>query len=85
MLLRRTLNQRIGRTGLPFAYLAKLWASALLAGAAAYAVRQRFTHHSPVVAAVVILGIYGVLYFGTAMVLGVAEVKAVLKRIAARF
>jgi putative peptidoglycan lipid II flippase len=85
VLLRRTLNQRIGRTGLPFAYLAKLWASALLAGAAAYAVRQRFTHHSPVVAAVVILGIYGVLYFGTAMVLGVAEVKAVLKRIAARF
>jgi putative peptidoglycan lipid II flippase len=85
VLLRRTLNQRIGRTGLPFAYLAKLWASALLAGAAGYAVRQRFTHHSHVVAAVVILGIYGVLYFVIAMVLGVAEVKAVLKRIAARF
>ena len=85
VLLRRTLNQRIGRTGLPFAYLAKLWASALLAGAAGYAVRQGFTHHSHVVAAVVILGIYGVLYFVIAMVLGVAEVKAVLKRIAARF
>jgi putative peptidoglycan lipid II flippase len=85
MLLRRTLNQRIGRSGLPFGYLMRLWASALLAGAAGYAIHQRFTHHSHVVAAIVILGIYGVLYFAVAVALGVAEVKTVFRRVVARF
>lgn len=85
LLLRRTMNQRIGRSGLPFGYQAKLWASALLAGAAGFAIHRHFTHHSHVVAAIVVLGVYGVLYFAAAMALGVAEVKTVLRRVAARF
>ena len=84
-LLRRTMNQRIGRSGLQFAYQAKLWASALLAGAAGFAIHTHFTHHSHVIAAIVVLGTYGVLYFAGATALGVEEVKTVLRRVAARF
>src|SRR5205823_10298581 len=38
-MLRRTLNARIGRTGLAVDYLAKLWGSAIIAGAAAFSLK----------------------------------------------
>jgi putative peptidoglycan lipid II flippase len=43
-LLRRTLNGRIGRTGLPAALLAKLWISAAVAAGAAWAVKLGIGH-----------------------------------------
>ncbi len=47
-LLRRTLNRRIGRTGLPYAFLAKLWIAAGVAAAAGWAVHHFLGHHAPV-------------------------------------
>ena len=51
LLLRHTLNARIGRTGLPIHYLATLWAAAIAGGAVAWAVKLSMPSLNPVVAA----------------------------------
>jgi putative peptidoglycan lipid II flippase len=82
-LLRRTLNGRIGRTGLAAALLAKLWTSAAVAAGAAWAVKLGigFGDH-PIKAAVAILGTYGVVYFAITYLLNVDECARALRRVA---
>jgi putative peptidoglycan lipid II flippase len=75
-LLRRALNRRIGTTGLPADYLAKLWLSALLAAAGGWSVRHFFAHHSPIVLAILALAPYGLIYFAATLMLGLAEARA---------
>jgi putative peptidoglycan lipid II flippase len=70
-LLRRTLNRRIGKTGLPAAFLAKLWAAALAAAAAGWAVKLAIGRQNPVLGAALILAPYGAVYFGAAALLRV--------------
>ena len=79
-LLRRTLNRRIGRTGLPLTHQAKLWASALAAAAAGWAVHHFFGRHSPAVLAVIVLAPYGIVYFAATVALGVEEARAFVGR-----
>ena len=87
VLLRRTLNQRIGRTGLAPVYLAKLWGAAL-SGAALGAAIRHFFHHGPIPLAIVSLVPYGVVYFIVAYVLSVPEARSflgmVLRRLGAK-
>jgi len=77
-LLRRTLNLRIGATGLAPSYLVKGWAAALVAAGIGRAVLTTVAHRNPIVAAVVVLGAYGVSYFAGAFVLGLSEVRGLL-------
>jgi putative peptidoglycan lipid II flippase len=79
-LLRRTLNRRIGRTGLPVDYLAKLWATALVAAAAGFAIHRFGGHHGPILLAVLVLGPYGFIYFAGTWALGLAEARALFSR-----
>ncbi len=79
-LLRRTLNRRIGRTGLTASYLAKLWAIALVAAAAGWAIHQYGGHHGPILVAVLVLGPYGILYLGGTWIAGLAESRAIFGR-----
>jgi putative peptidoglycan lipid II flippase len=82
-LLRRTLNGRIGRTGLAAALLAKLWISAAVAACAAWAVKigiGRGDH--PIQAAVAILGTYGVVYFAATYLARVEECAKAFQRVA---
>jgi len=79
-LLRRTLNRRIGKTGLPAAHLAKLWIAALLAAGMAWMLDHYLGHRSPIPAGVVVLGVYGGIYFAAAHALGVAEAGTVFAR-----
>jgi len=86
-LLRRTLNRRIGRTGLPYAFLAKLWVAAGVAAAAAWAVHHYLGHHATnpgtvhrEILAVIVLGLYGVLYFAMTFALGLPEARALVER-----
>ena len=76
LLLRRTMNGRIGTTGLPAAYTAKLWASAAAGAAIAWGIKLVLPLLHPVVAATVILIPYGLAYFGTTMALGLREATA---------
>src|ERR1700690_1440647 len=71
-LLRRALNRRIGRTGLPADFLAKLWAVALVAAAAGWTIHHFGGHRGPIVLALLVLGPYGIIYFAGTYALGLA-------------
>jgi putative peptidoglycan lipid II flippase len=79
-LLRSTLNRRIGLTGLPKEYLAKLWATALVSAGAGYAVHHYFGSHKPILAAILVLGPYGILYFAGTWLLKIKEARAFVGR-----
>ena len=75
-LLRRGLRSRIGATGVPRPYLAKVAAAAIAAAAAARWLLQAFAGHGPRFTAVFVLGLYGAAYFGAAWALSVPELAA---------
>jgi putative peptidoglycan lipid II flippase len=80
VLLRRTLNRRIGRTGIPPSLTAKLWISAALAASAGWAVKLIVGRHGAILNAVAILGVYGAVYFTASYLLRVDECRVTLKR-----
>jgi putative peptidoglycan lipid II flippase len=80
-LLRRGLNRRIGRTGLPADFVAKLWGSAVVGGAAGWAVKQALPVLHPVVAAVIVLGVYGVVFLAMTLGLRIPEASAAVARV----
>jgi putative peptidoglycan lipid II flippase len=80
-LLRRTLNGRIGRTGLPGDYLVKLWTAALAAAAAGWTIRRFYGQHSPILLAGMVLIPYGMIYFAATALLGVSESRSSIGRI----
>ncbi len=84
LLLRRTLNQRIGPTGLPASYLAKLWIAAGSAAGSAWAVKAMIPPLHPVVTALVVLTPYGVVFLAGTIALGLSEASSALKPILRR-
>jgi putative peptidoglycan lipid II flippase len=78
-MLRRSMNARIGRTGLAAGYLIKLWTSAALAAAVAWAVKIMVSPANPIVAGIVILAPYGVVFFGVALALRIPEASKAVK------
>jgi putative peptidoglycan lipid II flippase len=80
-LLRRTLNRRIGPTGLPVELAAKLWASAAVGAVCGWAVKLVIGTAHAIVAGLLILGVYGVLYFVVTYLLKVEECAGTLKRL----
>ncbi|HEV8435010.1 MAG TPA: murein biosynthesis integral membrane protein MurJ [Thermoanaerobaculia bacterium] len=85
LLLRRGLARRIGAIRIPPSYLLRLWASALIAGAAGAAVNFYLRHHLlPIINGAVVCGAFGVLYFAATIALGVPEARATLSRFTKR-
>lgn len=89
LLLRRALGNRIGRVQIEPSYLAKLWTSAIAAAVAAASfnafVLARIAPHLPRIMpyirdAGIVCGLFGVVYFGAAIALGVPEARATLAR-----
>jgi putative peptidoglycan lipid II flippase len=84
LLLRRTLNRRIGNTGLPSSYLARLWIAAGSAAAAAWALKVVIPPLHPVLAALAVLTPYGAVFLACTFALGLPEasntVKPILRR-----
>jgi putative peptidoglycan lipid II flippase len=81
-LLRRTLNRRIGKTGLSVSLTLRLWTSALMAAAAAWSVKMALGTGRPTLDGAAILAVYGVTYFAVTYALQVEESAGVLKRVA---
>lgn len=81
VLLRRSLNTRIGRTGLPFSYAAKLWVGALLGAALGWGLKLVVTGWHPIPLAIVVLGVYGTCYFVVGYLFGLPPARAVIGRI----
>jgi putative peptidoglycan lipid II flippase len=83
-LLRRTLNVRIGSTGVPPALTLKLWTAALGASAAGWAVKLAAPSMHPIARAAIILAPFGAVYVGLTVAFGVAEARRLLARRAIR-
>ena len=81
-LLRRTLNRRIGRTGLSGSYVVKLWMAALVGAGIGWAFKLLLGNLHPIPLAAVVLGSYGVVYFGVTFALRISEARAVISRVA---
>lgn len=81
LLLRRALNERIGKTGLPAGYVAKLWGSAIAGGAVAWAVKLALPMLHPAITAAAVLGAYGLIFLMATLFLRVPEASAVLERV----
>ena len=81
LLLRRSLNQRIGHTGLPFSYSAKLWIGALVGAALGWGLKQVVGGWHPIPLAVVVLGAYGTCYFAVGYLFGLPPARAIIGRI----
>ena len=88
-LLRRALGDKIGRVQLAAGFQIRLWASAIVAAAAALgtgrlylrlAAGERLLLH-PISVAAVIVGVYGVVYFLAAFLAGVPEAKRTIGRL----
>jgi putative peptidoglycan lipid II flippase len=84
-LLRRTLNARIGRTGLAASLVARLWLAAAVAAAAAWGVKLLVGPRPALILAALTIVPYGLVYFASTAALGIPEVRTMYDRIARRF
>lgn len=84
LLLRRTMNARIGTTGLAARYVAKLWSAAIVGAAVAWWIKVSIPVLPPVIAAVLIIGPYGVVFLGMTLLLRVPEATQITRTFAAK-
>src|SRR5882762_683944 len=80
-LLRRTLNRRIGKTGLAGLYVTKLWLAALVAAGIGWGLKLLVGNLHPIPLAAVVLGGYGVSYFAITSALGIPASQAIVGRL----
>jgi len=80
-LLRRTLNGRIGRTGLAANWVGQLWICAALGVMPAWAIKLTLAPHDPRLAAIVILLPYGLIYFGASFIFQIEEGTRLIRRL----
>ena len=81
VLLRNSLNKRIGRTGLTFSYSGRLWLGALIGAGVGWALKLLVGAWHPIPLAIVVLGGYGTTYFGVEYLFGVTQAQTVIRRI----
>jgi putative peptidoglycan lipid II flippase len=78
LLLRRSLNARIGRTGLSGIYVVKLWTAAACGAIAAWTVKLWLPPLDPVIAAIFVLGPYGLVFGASSFALRIPEAQTAL-------
>jgi len=84
VLLRSRMNRRVGRTGLPGRFVLSLWGSAIAAGVVAFGAKLVAGGMHRIIAAAVILGAFGILYFLLTSALRIPESTALLRRFRSR-
>lgn len=84
-LLRWKLNQRIGWTGLERRFLVQLWAMALSAALAAFAVKFYTAWMGPRLEAMIVLPIFGGIYLGMGYLLDMREFRGFVGMVRRRF
>ena len=80
-LLRRRLAERIGDCRLPKGLLPRLWASAAAAVGVGLLAKMAVPALHPIPRAIVVLGLFGAVYLGSTLALGVNEAKQALARL----
>ena len=81
LLLRGTLNRRIGRTGLSSDFVLRMWTAALGGAIVAWAIKLSIPTLHPVLTAALILPPFGVVFFAAAFLLRVPEATTALRQI----
>ena len=84
-LLRRSMNRRIGRTGLHSLYLVKVFGLAIGSAAVAYTVKCWTESLQPMVSGILVLVAFGLAYFAGATALRIPEAIQLLQTVSARF
>jgi len=84
LLLRRGMNQKIGRSEFPAGYFVRLWMAAVIAAAAGWAVKLVVHPQQPQAAALLILIPYGAVYLGLTELFGVEQARGLVKRLAGK-
>jgi putative peptidoglycan lipid II flippase len=80
ILLRRSLNRRIGKSGLELSYVAKLWFAAGMSAAGAWVVKLYIGECHPILIAIPVLGSFGIIYFALSYAMKIPEAQF-LKRL----
>jgi putative peptidoglycan lipid II flippase len=81
LMLRRTLNLRIGHTGLNLSHVAKLWGAAAAGAVAAWSVKIILPSMHPVLTAVFVLGTYGVVFLSITLLFRIPEAVSFWRRV----
>ncbi|HUE83651.1 MAG TPA: murein biosynthesis integral membrane protein MurJ [Pyrinomonadaceae bacterium] len=81
VLLRHTLNKRIGTTGLPPRLLAILWLGAAVGAIIGWGLKLMVGVVHPIPMALLVLGSYGVTYFGVTSALGINQARRITNRV----
>jgi putative peptidoglycan lipid II flippase len=80
LMLRRTLNARIGRTGIPAPYTAQLWICAIVSAALAWGAKLALPPLGPIPLAIVVLGVYGLAFVAGTLALRIPEALGAIGR-----
>lgn len=83
-LLQRGLRGRIGQVGVPPGFLAKVWSAALPAAAAARGLFVAIGNRGHILAAVVVLAVYGAIFFGVSILWKLPEAGSVVRMVRRR-
>ena len=84
-LLQRGIRQRVGPVGVPLAFLLQVWIAALAAAAVSRGFLFTLGHRGHILLAVIVLSIYGVVFFGVSMALKLPEAQVLLGTVRRRF
>ncbi len=81
LLLRRTLERRIGGAGVSASLLGRLWLAAALAAGLASTLRWALSPQAPLASGLLMLGLYGASYLAASRALRVPEAQRILARL----
>ncbi len=84
-LLRRSMNHKIGKTGLHYPYVAKVWGIALGAAAIAFGIQFQMRSLPPLLSGAFVISVYGLIYFVAAAAFGISEAKKLIEIIRKRY
>ena len=77
-LLQRGIRRRVGQVGVPLGFLAQVWIAAAVGAALARAVLKVIGLNGHIAVAIVVLGIYGGVFLGSAMAMKLPEAQEML-------
>lgn len=84
-LLRRSLNRKIGKTGIDGGFLLKLWSCALLSAGISWGLKHLLADYGHIILrATVVLGVYGLLYFSLGYIFKIEHAVALVTKIKRR-
>jgi putative peptidoglycan lipid II flippase len=83
-LLQRALRRRTGHVGLPASFLVQVWIAALLAAAASRGLLFELGSHGHILLAVLVLGLYGIVFFAVTLILKLPEAHTMLGLVSRR-